>query len=284
MTEEMLRRDVKAEVGSKHTTTDTAVAVNLTKAGSMATTIHSRHTINDAKAGSMATTIHSRHTINDTAVGANLTKAGSMATTIHSRHTINDTAVGANLTKIGSCATTMHSQHTTIESKIGTVGAKVGTQLALLKKYLAHGTTELTDDPTAYVETAGVCNSADAWALMVTKVITSVEAETKTIDSVFVDIGWKHKSIGGANVVYTKWVASSLASGTGIAASAPNLTGSVASPSDAMTIVHRSGPVKLAEMTTLPLKIALCGKASGVSNSIAASIMSDSLIDLAYTI
>ena len=178
----------------------------------------------------------------------------------------------------------MHSQHTTIESKIASVGAKVGTQLAILKKYLAQGTTELIDDPTEYVETAGVCNSADAWALMATKVITSTEGETMTIESVFADLGWKHKSIGGANVVYTKWVASSLAAGTGIAASAPDLTGSVLAPSDAMTSVHRSGPVKLAEMTTLPLKIALCGKASGVTNSIAASIMSNSLIDLTYTI
>lgn len=181
-------------------------------------------------------------------------------------------------------ATTLHSEHTATQSKIGTIGAKVGTQLALLKKYLAHGTTELTDDPTEYVETAGVCNSADAWALMATKVITSTEAEAKTIDSVFVDLGWKHKSSSGDNVVYTKWVASSLAAGTGIAASAPDLTGSVASPSDVMTSVHRSGPVKLAEMTTLPLKIALCGKASGATNTISASIMSNSLIDLTYTI
>jgi len=267
MTEEMLRRDIKDEVDSKHTTTDAEVNDAESK---LKTDIAAKHTTTD-------TLIDSKHTTTD----ANVDDAESkLKTDIAAKHTTTDTLIGSKHT---TTDTLIGSKHDTTQSKIATVGAKVGTQLALIKRYLAHGTAELTADPTIQTEDAGVANGT-AWELMATKVIDGPESETKTLKSVFIDLGWKHKSGNETNPVYTKWVASSLASGTGIAATAPDLTDSILSPSTTLTSVHRSGAVKLAGMTTLPLKMALVAKASGVSNSVAASIMSDSVVELEYTI
>jgi len=285
MTEEMLRRDVKDDIDSKHTTTDAEVNDAESK---LKTDIDSKHSTTDTLVGS-------KHTTTD----ANVDDAESkVKTDIDSKHATTDVLVGSKhtttLSKVKTDIDSKHattdvlvaSKHTTTQSKIATIGAKVGTQLAYFKKYLIQGTAKLTADPLVYNEEQTSVFQTASWTLMGTKVIDGPESESKLIESVFVDLGWKHKADKEAPAVgYTKWVASHLATGVGIAATAPDLTDSVASPSVAFATVHRSGAVKLAGMNKLPLKLALVGKASAtIASKVQASIMSDSLVELCYTI
>ncbi len=228
MTEEMLRRDVKEDIGSKHTTTDTLM-------GSKHDTTHDK--VSDAKA--------------------------------------------SMLTDIGS-------KHATTQSKIATVSTAVGVQAGYIKQYLVHGAAPITGDPTVFTESASTLhNQGAAWAVMLSKMIDSPEAiESKVIDSVFVDLGWKHKADneGVATAFMTKWVASHMAAGD-IITGAPAITDSVMAPSSAFATVHRSGAIKLAGMNKLPLKIALMGKASaGATSHLEASVLSDCVVELKYTI
>ena len=340
MTEEMLRRDIKDEVDSKHATTDTDIgskhATTDTLVGSKHTTtetnvktdidskhattdtdIDSKHATTDTLVGSKHTTtetnvktdidskhattdtdIDSKHATTDTLVGSkHTTTETNVKTDIDSKHATTDVLVGSKHTttetnvktdidsKHSTTDTLIGSKHTTTQSKIATISAKVGTQLAYMKKYLYQGVAKLTADALVYNEEQTSVFQTATWTLMGTKVIDGPESESKLIESVFVDLGWKHMADKESPAGYTKWVASHLATGTGIAATAPDLTDSVLTPSTAFATVHRSGAVKLAGMNKLPLKLALVGKAS-VSNGskVEASIMSDCLVELVYTI
>ena len=258
MTEPVLKRDIFEEIDSKHTTTDELIT--------------SKHTTTDAGVddaeSKVKTDIASKHT--------------TTQDLITSKHATTDANVDDAESKI---KTDIASKHATTQSKIASVGTKVGTQLAYMKKYLVQGTTRLTGDPTTYAEEAASVSATDAWTIMATKVIDGPESESKLIDSIFVDLGWKHKAEKESPAAYTKWVASHLDTGTGITASAPDLTDSVLAPSASFTSVHRSGAIKLSGMNKLPLKLALVGKASSSNGSkVQASILSNSVVELCYTI
>ena len=247
MTEPVLKRDIFEEIDSKHTTTDANV---------------------DDAESKVKTDIASKHT--------------TTQDLITSKHATTDANVDDAESKI---KTDIASKHATTQSKIASVGAKVGTQLAYMKKYLVQGTTRLTGDPTTYAEEAESVVGTTTWCIMATKVIDGPESESKLIDSIFVDLGWKHKAELESPAAYTKWVASHLDTGTAIAATAPDLTDSVLAPSASFTSVHRSGAIKLSGMNKLPLKLALVGKASAtVGSKVQASILSNSVVELCYTI
>ena len=232
MTEEMLRRDVKEDIASKHTTTQTDV--------------------------------DSKHATTDTDIG--------------SKHTVTRSQLKAEIA----------SKHTPTQSKIATVTTAVGAQAAFIKQNLVHGTAPLTADPEIFTESAGnLANTGAVWTVMLSKMIDTPEAiESKVIESIFVDLGWKHRGDHEDVVTafMTKWVASHLEPGSAIGSTAI-ITDSVMAPSTNFGSVHRSGAVKLAGMNYLPLKLALMGKASGAAGSLLeASLMSDSVIEVTYSI
>lgn len=280
MTEPVLKRDILEEIESKHTTTDAGVDDAESK---VKTDIASKHSTTQALIGSKHATTQAGVDDAESKVKTDIaSKHGTTQALITSKHATTDANVDDAESKI---KTDIASKHATTQSKIATVGAKVGTQLAYMKKYLVQGTTKLTGDPTTYAEEAASVSGTDAWTIMATKVIDGPESESKLIDSIFVDLGWKHKGEKESPAAYTKWVASHLDTGTAIAATAPDLTDSIQAPSASFTSVHRSGAIKLAGMNKLPLKLALVGKASAtVGSKVQASILSDSVVELCYTI
>jgi len=136
-------------------------------------------------------------------------------------------------------------------------------------------------DPTEF-ETSTTAATTTSFAEMYSIEIDTTETDTKTVNSVLLDLSWNGIVSGpGAKTGLSKWTVDG---GSGAAfGSSVDITTDF-SESSVKTEHNASGAIKLADMATLPFTIYLAGKIDDVGDTLTCKVLSTSEVHIYYVL